>query len=110
ARRFVAGETLEEALAVVADRNAAGLSVTLDHLGEAVDDPRASREAVDTYVASLEAIGARGLDASVSVKASQLGLGHDDARCRALLGEIADAARAAGTHLTIDMEDSSLTE
>lgn len=110
ARRFVAGEDLEAALAVVADRNASGLAVTLDHLGEAVDDPSASRQAVDVYVAALEAIASRGLDGSVSVKASQFGLVRDPDRCRALVGEIATAARQAGTHVTVDMEDSSLTQ
>ena len=109
ARRFVAGETLDEAMAVVADRNAAGLAVTLDHLGEAVDDPTASRQAVDVYVHTLDAVGKRGLDASVSVKASQFGLARDPDRCRTLVGEIADAAARAGTHLTIDMEGSALT-
>lgn len=109
AHRFVAGETLEEALDVVATHGRAGKAVTLDHLGEAVDDPAASREAVDTYVASLDAIGALGLDASVSVKASQFGLATDPAAARSLIGEIATAAKAAGSHVTIDMEDSSLT-
>jgi proline dehydrogenase len=110
AHRFVAGETLEEAMDVVAAHNRRGIAVTLDHLGEAVDDPTASREAADTYVASLEAIGARGADASVSVKASQFGLGRDPDTCRAMVGEIATAAKEAGTHVTIDMEDSSLTQ
>ena len=109
AHRFVAGEELDEALAVVAEHGRTGRAVTLDHLGEAVDDPTASREAVDTYVAALDAIGARGLDASVSVKASQFGLGTDADAARELVGEIATAAKAAGTHVTIDMEDSSLT-
>lgn len=110
ARRFVAGETLDEALAVVADLNASGRSATLDHLGEAVDDPGRSRVAVDTYVQALEAIAHRGLDASLSVKASQFGLPDDPQRCRRLVGEIATAAAAAGTHVTVDMEDSSLTQ
>ena len=110
AHRFVAGESLEEALAVVRDGNRRGLAVTLDHLGEAVDDPTAAREAVEVYVATLGAVGAQGLDGSVSVKASQFGLTTDPAGCRAMVGEIATAAKEAGTHVTIDMEDSSLTD
>ncbi len=109
ARRFVAGETLDEAMAVVSDCNARGVAVTLDHLGEAVDDPTQSQAAVDVYVAALERIAAEGLDGSVSVKASQFGLTSDPARCRDLVGQVATAAKAAGTHVTIDMEDSSLT-
>lgn len=110
ARRFVAGEDLDAALAVVTDANRRGLAVTLDHLGEAVDDPTASRDAVKVYVAGLDAIGAQGLDASVSVKASLFGLRRDPGTCRAMIGEIAAAARRAGTHVTVDMEDSSLTQ
>lgn len=110
ALRFVAGETLDEAMGVVTDRNAHGVAVTLDHVGEAVDDPTQSQAAVDVYVAALERIGAQGLDASVSVKASQFGLTADPGRCRDLLGQIATAAKAAGTHVTVDMEDSSLTD
>ena len=109
AHRFVAGETLEQALDVVAHRNDRGLAVTLDHLGEAVDDPAASRQAVEVYVEALEATGARGLDASVSVKASLFGLPDDPDRAQALIGEIAEAAARAGTHVTIDMEGSDLT-
>lgn len=109
-RRFVAGETRDEALTVVETLGARGLQVTLDHLGEAVDDPTAARLATDEYVRVLTEIGSRGLGTSVSVKASQFGLASDPDRCRALLGEIAVAARDADTHVTIDMEDSSLTD
>ena len=110
AHRFVAGEDLDAALRVVADANARGVAITLDHLGEAVDDLAASRGAADQYVAALDAIGERGLDASVSVKASLFGLRHDPSGCRRLIGEIATAARRAGTHVTVDMEDASLTQ
>lgn len=109
-RRFVAGETLEEALDVIADLNQQGVSVTLDHVGESVNDPDRSNEAADAYVAALEAIQERGLDASVSLKASQFGLPGDPGRALATISRIAAAARAAGTHVTIDMEDSSLTD
>ncbi len=110
ARRFVAGETLGEALDVITTLNSRGMSVTLDHLGEAVDDPERSREAADAYIHALDAIHDRGLDASVSVKASQLGLPDDPDRARQLIGEIADAARRTGAHVTIDMEGSDLTQ
>lgn len=109
ARQFVAGEDLDDAIAVIRRANAAGLAVTLDHLGESIEDPTQAREAVAVNVEALERIAADGLDASVSVKASAFGLTADPQGCRDRIGKIAAAARTAGTHVTVDMEGSDLT-
>ena len=110
ARRFVAGETLDDALAVVRRLNGLGMSVTLDHLGESVTEPAIAERAGDTYVEALARIRDEGLDCGVSCKPSQLGIGIDQDLCRALLERVADAAEAAGQHVTIDMEGSDWTE
>jgi len=73
ARRFIAGETLEEAFPAIRKLNAAGLDVTLDYLGEAVTDEEATREAVRIYREMLDAIEASDVHASISLKLSQLG-------------------------------------
>ncbi len=107
--RFVAGEALEDALAVVVDLNARGMAVTLDHLGEAVTDPAAADAAAQAYVAALDAIADRGLDCSLSVKLTQFGLEVDEADCRRRVAAVARRAAEVGTHVTVDMEGSALT-
>ena len=90
--RFVAGETLDEALAALERLHAAGLRTTVDVLGEAVTSADAARAAADEYLAALDALAARGLDRNVSVKLSQMGLGIDPAVCRANVERILDRA------------------
>jgi proline dehydrogenase len=110
ASRYVAGETLEEALACVAGLNAEGCMATLDVLGEDVTGHDESEDTVAAYANALEEIAARRLDCNVSVKLTALGLKLDPARCRAQFARIVEAARATGNFVRIDMEDSSVTE
>jgi proline dehydrogenase len=110
ASRYVAGETLEEALAVVAGLNAEGCMATLDVLGEDVTGHDESEETVQAYQRALAEIAKRGLDSNVSVKLTALGLKLDPARCRAQFARIVEAARATDNFVRIDMEDSSVTE
>ena len=110
AMRFVAGETLEEAVAATRDLNGRGFTVSLDHLGEHVTDAGEAKRARDDYLACIEAIRAEGLDANISVKLSQLGMGLDDELAAASLDALAEAAAAAGTTVTVDMEESRVTE
>ena len=109
ALRFVAGETLDEAVAAVRRINAAGMSVSLDHLGEHVADTVAACAARDAYLACLDRIAAEGLDANISVKLTQLGMGLDDELCARSLDALATGASAAGLTVTIDMEESAHT-
>lgn len=110
AMRFVAGETLDEAVAVARDLNARGFLVSLDHLGEHVSDAALATQAAAHYRACLDRIAAEGLDADISVKLTQLGLGLDEGLAEHSLGELASRAAAAGMTVTVDMEESSLTQ
>lgn len=109
ALRFVAGDTLTEAVAAVRRINQSGMSVSLDHLGEHVTDVVAAERARDDYLACLDRIAAERLDANISVKLTQLGMGLDDGLCARSLEALAVRAAAAGTTVTIDMEESAHT-
>jgi len=109
-RRFVAGERLEDAVAVAGDLNAVGMRVSLDHLGEHVTDAADAAAARDAYLAAIDNIAAAGLDANISVKLTQLGLGNDDGLALDSLRALATRAAAAGTTVSVDMEDSVHTE
>jgi proline dehydrogenase len=108
AHRFVAGERLDEALEAAERLDARGIGSILDLLGEGVTDLAGAATAVEAYGAAAEAIAARGLHASVSIKLSQLGQTLDRDACAANLTRILDRARTAGVPVEIDMEDSSL--
>jgi proline dehydrogenase len=110
ASRYVAGETLEHALACVASLNAQGCMATLDVLGEDVTRREESEETVAEYLRALEAIAARRLDSHVSVKLTALALKVDPQHCRREFRRILDRARQLGRFVRIDMEDSSVTE
>jgi proline dehydrogenase len=110
AMRFVAGESLDEAVAVSRRLNRREMSVSLDHLGEHVTDPDMAVRATKDYVACLERIGAEQLDANVSIKLSQLGLALDPRLAEEAVEELSKKAREIGTNVTIDMEESRYTE
>ena len=109
AHRFVAGERLEDALAVAADLNAHGMGGTLDLLGEGVTDLAGATHAVEEYEDAVGAIAARGLDATISIKLSQLGQTVDHDACVANLNHVLDRAHTMNVAVEIDMEDSGLT-
>ncbi|MCC2685816.1 MAG: proline dehydrogenase [Paenibacillaceae bacterium] len=110
AGRFVAAESLEAALVKVREMNSEGLMVTLDYLGENAQDPQLAEEAARMAIRALEKIDESRLNATVSVKLSQLGLklGYDEALKN--LRKVVEAARKHRNFVRIDMEDSSLTE
>lgn len=112
ARRFVAGETLQDAMAAVAALGARGLLATLDHLGEAVTTDQEADCATADYLALLDAIRGGGgvAEANVSLKLTQLGLDLSPDRCRQRLETILDRAAAHDNFVRIDMEDSSHTQ
>jgi proline dehydrogenase len=110
AHRFVAGDTLDDAVAVVRRLNDAGMTASFDHLGEHVADPVAAVAARDDYTACLQRIAAEGLDANISVKLTQLGLGLDEHLAHEALTHLAKQAAAAATTVTVDMEESTLTD
>lgn len=108
--RFVAGETLDDAIEVARELNAAGMDVSLNHLGEHVTETAAALAARDDYLAAIGALADAGVSGNISVKPTQLGLALDADLCGRLLDELAEHAAAADTTVTVDMEDSSLTD
>ncbi len=110
ARRFVAGETLEEAIAAAAELGRAGRRVSLNQLGENVATIEEARRSRDSYVAALRALDRAGLDGNISIKLTQLGLDVDPAPCLSLALEIAAEAAALGRTIEIDMEASAYTD
>jgi proline dehydrogenase len=109
ARRFIAGETVEEAIATAAALNAGGLTTTLDYLGESVSSIAEADGATRAYLAVLERIAAAGIERNVSLKLTQLGLTVDRATCVDNLRRILDAGAAQQFFVRIDMENSPYT-
>ncbi len=109
ASRYIAGETLDEALDVAASLNRKGMCATLDVLGEHIHGIDQARRAVSQYLQVLEHIHSRKLDANVSIKLTQLGLKVDWAACLELTGRLVKLARQLNNFVRIDMEDSSCT-
>jgi proline dehydrogenase len=106
--RFVAGTTLEEAISVTRELQARNIDVSLDLLGETVDDLAESAIATKAYIEAVRAIADNGLNATVSVKLSQLGVGLDPAVCAGHLDELLRAAADVDVPVEIDMEHSSV--
>ncbi len=109
-QRYIAGPTLADARRTVAALNAQGKLATVDVLGEEVTRPEEAEAIAAAYHETLAAIAADGLQASVSVKLTGLGLEVDRALCASLLRAVVDDAAARGTFVRIDMEDSSCTD
>ncbi|MFL5487215.1 MAG: proline dehydrogenase family protein [Gemmatimonadaceae bacterium] len=110
ANRFVAGETLETALAAVARLNARGITASLDLLGESVHNEAEARAAGQAYVAMLDRIHERRANANVSVKLTAMGLDISEELCVATMHKILQRARDYGTFVRIDMESSEYTQ
>lgn len=109
AGRYIAGETLDEALDVAAGLNRRGMCATLDVLGEHLHSIDQARRAVSQYLQVLENINSRKLDANVSIKLTQLGLKVDSTACLELTSRLVKHARQLNNFVRIDMEDSSCT-
>jgi proline dehydrogenase len=110
ATRFVAGETVESGVAALAQLNAAGITASLDLLGEAVHNAAEARAARDTYLRTLDRIRAAAAAGHVSVKLTQMGLDIDPGLCIDNLRAIIARAQRDGSFVRIDMEQSDYTE
>ena len=108
--RFVAGETLEEALQVARACNDAGMHATLDYLGENVSSTSDAQKARDAYLEIFDRIAQERLHANVSCKLTQLGLDISPEFCEGLVLSIAERAAAQDSFLRIDMEGSVYTQ
>jgi proline dehydrogenase len=109
ANRYIAGETLDEALEVAKRLNNRGMRVTLDVLGEHVHTIDHARRAVSEYLQVLEHLHSRKLEGNISIKLTQLGLKVDKAVCLELTDRLVRHARELKNFVRIDMEDSSCT-
>jgi proline dehydrogenase len=109
AHRFVAGETLEEALAASQRLAAGGRRVCLNHLGENVAGEEQARAAAESYVEMLRQIRQRSIDGNIAVKLTHLGLDLGRDLAIELAGGIAAQAREMGLSVEIDMESSEYT-
>jgi len=110
ARRFIAGETIGEAIDAVADLPGKGLRLTLDYLGESVASADAAAAAAADYVKIIETIVASGIERNISLKLTQLGLDVDRATAVDNMRRILEPADANGFFVRIDMENSPYTD
>ena len=109
ARRFIAGESVEEAIDAARNIQRAGLLVTLDFLGESVGSAAEADAATRAYLGVIDKIAASGVERNISLKLTQLGLTIDRATCVDNLRRILDAATTHDFFVRIDMENSPFT-
>ena len=109
-RRFVAGETAEDAVEVIRQLNRQNILATCDHLGEDVLTEADARSARDHYWHVLDLIGQSGVSSHVSLKLTQFGLDVSGELCRELVSSVIEKAGQLGTFVRIDMEGAPHTE
>lgn len=109
-KRFVAGQTLEQELAVCRQLNAEKIMATLDYLGENVRSLGEAAISRDTYLKSLDEIAKLGLSATVSIKLTQFGLDFSKDDCGANVEQLVERAKAIGSRIEIDMESSEYVD
>ena len=114
-QRFVAGMSIDEAIAVVEQLNAEDITASLDSLGESVVQVSQAEESASLYHLLLDRIAARGLKANISVKLTAMGMdigghGAGPALAERIVGEMVAHAQTAGSFVRIDMEGSDYTE
>jgi proline dehydrogenase len=108
--RFVAGTTVEEALAATQEVNALGMSVSLDNLGENVTNADEARHSAGLYHELLDRIRERGLDANVSVKLTHMGFDVDRQLAVGIVSSLVQHAREKNSFVRVDMEGSPYTQ
>jgi proline dehydrogenase len=111
ARRFVAGENIDECMKAARGINQSGMTVTVDYLGESVSSREEARAAADVYLQAIDRMVADKIDGNVSVKLTQMGQDIDAGFLRENVGRIIDRARAADNmFVRFDMEASTHTQ
>ena len=110
ASRFVAGETIDDAVGAVRALNARKISASLDLLGESVTYAAEARATADHYVTLLDRIATEGLDSNVSVKLTAMGQDISDTLCIENITRVLERARTHQTFVRLDMEGSAYTE
>jgi proline dehydrogenase len=110
ARRFIAGETLQEAIAVVRELNRRGILATLDHLGEHVATQEDAQRAAREYQELLRRIANEGVQSTISVKLTHVGLDFGEDFCCDQMRAIAQTAQSLSNTVEIDIEGSEYTQ
>jgi proline dehydrogenase len=108
--RFVAGSTIEREVAVCQKLNADGYLATLDHLGESVTSLEEAEQSREAYLTALDRIAKLNLEATVSVKLTQLGLDFSEQACLANIECLVARAKSIGRMVEIDMESSAYVD
>jgi proline dehydrogenase len=108
--RYIAGDTLDEALSTVRDLNSQGCVVTIDLLGESTESKADAAAKLKDYEKVVDALDDHGLKGGISVKLTGLGLTLNEQLCRANLEEVVEYAGDRGRFVRVDMEDSPHTE
>jgi len=109
-RRFVAGTTIEDALAATKATNQLGLSVSVDNLGENVTNADEARHSAQLYHQMLDQLSAQGLDANVSMKLTHMGLDVDPTLAFDIATKLVQHAASINNFVRIDMEGSPYTQ
>lgn len=110
ASRYVAGESLADAIRAIRDLNGQGAMATLDVLGEEVSDREKATAFVEEYLRVFEAIDREKIDSNVSIKLTMLGLKIDEGFCRDNVARIVETAKRFNNFVRIDMEDHTTTD
>ena len=108
--RFVAGETLDDALRVGKQINSEGITLTVDHLGESVTSLEEAAQARDVYLRTLAAIHENHVCGNVSLKLTQFGLDFSAEQCRANVSQLVERAAGLSSFVRVDMESSEYTD
>lgn len=110
ASRFVAGESVQDAIRVVRELNAKGINATLDQLGEHTSTVEEANTAADAIISVLNEIDKAGVKANVSIKLTQIGMGLDEEICQQNLVRVLEQAKKSNTFIRVDMEDTPYTD
>ncbi|EIT87137.1 proline dehydrogenase [Fictibacillus macauensis ZFHKF-1] len=110
ASRFVAGASLDSSIAAIRKLNSNGMPVTIDHLGEFVDNELEALEMTEHCIEAIQAIAKEGVNSQLSLKLTSMGLDISDELVMANMRKIMEAATKHNVFVTIDMEDHSRCE
>lgn len=108
--RYIAGDTLKEAVETVRDLNHEGCVVTIDLLGESTESKADAADTLGSYKEVVDALVGQGLKGGISIKLTGLGLDLNEELCRANVEEIVEYAARRGRFVRVDMEDSPYTD
>ena len=110
ANKYIAGDSIKDAVRTVRELNRGNIMATIDVLGESIKDRNEAEKSRDESLEVLDTIVNEKLDGNLSVKLTMLGLAMDYDLCRGLFSEILDSAKEKNIFVRIDMEDSSVTD